>query len=161
MATKPSKTDSKKGPRSIAKDLRSAASALEHGRHATARKKLATIAPSFSPRQTDTILAALRVYQDVGRADILIDADEIASEHGEPLSSSEIDVLCEQINLGPKLSEGDMECDCADRSWYGREHDSACPFAGQSRVSLAKASQVISRSEWETSILDEALNSAE
>jgi len=66
------------------------------------QKKLATIAPSFSSRQTDTIIAALRVYQDPGRADVLVAADEIASEHGEPLSSSEIDVLCEQINLGPK-----------------------------------------------------------
>lgn len=65
-------------------------------------QKLATIAPSFSPRQVDTILAALRAYQDPGRSDVLIAADEIASEHGEPLSSSEIDVLCEQINLGPR-----------------------------------------------------------
>jgi hypothetical protein len=32
-------------------------------------------------------------------------------------------------------TRGDMECDCADRSWYGPEHDSACPFAGQLRAS--------------------------
>jgi len=83
MTTKSSKTKSKKGPKVV-------------------QKKLAAIAPSFSARQTDTILAALRAYQDPGRSDVLVAADEIASEHGEPLSSSEIDVLCEQINLGPK-----------------------------------------------------------
>src|SRR5260370_1254162 len=130
MTTKSRSTKSKKGPRSIAKDLRSAASALEHGRHATARKKLATIAPSFSPRQTDTILAALRAYQEPGRSDVLVAADEIASEHGDPLSNSEIDALCEQINLGPK------------------------PQAEE-------ASAIINREDWETAILDEALNSAE
>jgi hypothetical protein len=26
---------------------------------------------------------------------------------------------------------GALECDCADRSWYGAEHDSACVLAGQ------------------------------
>lgn len=28
-------------------------------------------------------------------------------------------------------------CDCADRSWYGKEHDSACPYAGQPREGIA------------------------
>ena len=27
------------------------------------------------------------------------------------------------------------ECDCADRSWYGEHHDSACPLAGTPRDS--------------------------
>lgn len=130
MSTKSSRTNSKKGPRSIAKDLRSAASALEHGRHSTAQKKLATIAPSFSPRQADTILAALRAYQDPGRCDVLVTADEIASEHGDPLSNEEIDALCEQINCG------DFD-------------------------SKSEANAIINREDWETAILDEALNSAE
>lgn len=110
MTTKPSSANSKKGPRSIAKDLRSAASALEHGRHATARKKLATIAPSFSPRQTDTIIAALRAYQNPGFIDAQILAGEIASEHGEALSNSEIDALVLQINCCPTpLNQEDKE----------------------------------------------------
>lgn len=25
-------------------------------------------------------------------------------------------------------------CDCDDRSWYGEEHDSACPLAGLARI---------------------------
>jgi hypothetical protein len=29
------------------------------------------------------------------------------------------------------------DCDCSDRSWYGEEHDSACPLAGQLRPSIA------------------------
>lgn len=28
------------------------------------------------------------------------------------------------------------DCTCADRSWYGPEHDSACPHAGESRPSF-------------------------
>ena len=28
---------------------------------------------------------------------------------------------------------GDMECNCFENSWYGPEHASACPFAGQPR----------------------------
>ncbi len=79
-ATNSNGTKKKVGPKAIATTLRSAASALEHGRHATARKKLATIAPSFSPRQADTILAALRAYQDPGRCDVLVNASEIARE---------------------------------------------------------------------------------
>ena len=32
----------------------------------------------------------------------------------------------------PKSHSADLEeCDCAERSWYGKEHDSACPLAGQ------------------------------
>ena len=95
MTTKSSSTKSKKGPRSIAKDLRSAASALEHGRHATAQKKLAIIAPSFSPRQTDTIIAALRLWQRAPQYPEI----ELAEEHGKMLSDKEIDAPIEkQLN---------------------------------------------------------------
>lgn len=34
-------------------------------------------------------------------------------------------------NVGPKYPIYVEGCDCADRSWYGAEHDSACPLAGQ------------------------------
>ena len=80
MTTKPARTNSKKGPKPTG-------------------KKLATIAPSFSPRQTDTIIAALRAYQEPGRCDVLAAVSEIASEHGDPLSNSEIDALVLQINF--------------------------------------------------------------
>lgn len=30
-----------------------------------------------------------------------------------------------------RIREPQEECDCAERSWYGKEHDSACPLAGQ------------------------------
>lgn len=46
----------------------------------------------------DTILAALRAWQLV-RADH-DDINDIASEHGEPLSTAEIDALCEALNCG-------------------------------------------------------------
>jgi hypothetical protein len=35
------------------------------------------------------------------------------------------------LDLLEDTQPGDMECDCADRSWYGAEHDSMCPLAGQ------------------------------
>lgn len=35
------------------------------------------------------------------------------------------------LDLLNDTEPGDMECDCSDRSWYGAEHDSMCPFAGQ------------------------------
>lgn len=30
--------------------------------------------------------------------------------------------------------ESDEDCTCSDRSWYGKEHDSACVYAGQPRT---------------------------
>jgi len=56
----------------------------------TSTKREGTTAKIFTPRQTDTIIAALRAYQEPGRSDV------------DPLSNSEIDALCEKINLGPK-----------------------------------------------------------
>ena len=33
--------------------------------------------------------------------------------------------------LAAELQEEDQEdCDCADRSWYGSEHDTVCPLTG-------------------------------
>jgi hypothetical protein len=43
-------------------------------------------------------------------------------------------------HYGEDQFRGDVteeDCDCADRSWYGEEHDSACPLAGQPRPSIA------------------------
>jgi hypothetical protein len=31
------------------------------------------------------------------------------------------------------VPESEEDCTCAERSWYGPEHDSACAFAGQPR----------------------------
>lgn len=41
------------------------------------------------------------------------------------------------IGMEPPDEEDDdveEECDCADRSWRGRKHDSACPLAGEDRL---------------------------
>jgi hypothetical protein len=95
MKTMPARTNSKKGPVSIAKTLRSAASALEHGRHATAKKKLAEIKPrTFTSQETDTIIAALRLWQ---RSPAYPEI-EIAQEHGDELDDAAIDDLIEKIN---------------------------------------------------------------
>ena len=44
------------------------------------------------------------------------------------------------LNTGVDKLAGELEsepteddCDCADRSWYGDVHDSACPLAGRER----------------------------
>jgi hypothetical protein len=36
-----------------------------------------------------------------------------------------------QVYIDTCVEMDNAECDCADRSWYGKEHDSACPLAGQ------------------------------
>jgi hypothetical protein len=97
MTTISARPKSKKGPKEVAKTLRSAASALEHGRHATAKKKLAEIKPrTFTAQETDTIIAALRLWQRCP----MYPEIEIAEEHGDMLSDSSIDDLIEEINFG-------------------------------------------------------------
>lgn len=51
-----------------------------------------------TPRQRDTILAALRYWQR--ELPVVTDPvlHDIASEHGMPLTETEIDELCEAIN---------------------------------------------------------------
>ena len=97
MTTISARHKSKKGPAKdsnagVAQTLRSAASALEHGRHATAKKKLAEIKPrTFTSQETDTIIAALRLWQRCPAYPEI----EIAEEHGKMLSDKEIDRLIE------------------------------------------------------------------
>lgn len=52
----------------------------------------------ITPRQRDTILAALRYWQR--ELPVVLDPElhDIASEHGMPLTETEIDELCEAIN---------------------------------------------------------------
>jgi DNA polymerase III delta subunit len=51
-----------------------------------------------SAREFDTILAALRLYQEHEPGEIRTEVQEMASEHGKALTNEEIDALCERIN---------------------------------------------------------------
>jgi hypothetical protein len=57
---------------------------------------------TFTQREFDTILAALRAYQADQKPLISFDPHVVAAiaagQHGEPLDADEIDVLCEYIN---------------------------------------------------------------
>ena len=60
-----------------------------------------TIKLSLTPREFDTILAALRLFQrpqawlaNYGDVDIT----DIATEHGDIMTSEEVDELCERHN---------------------------------------------------------------
>lgn len=59
---------------------------------------MATAPLHVTPRQRDTILAALRYWQR--ELPVVLDPElhAIAGEHGMPLTESEIDELCEAIN---------------------------------------------------------------
>lgn len=85
-------------------------------RRAAAKRGAATravqreIARGLLPlRRLDTILAALRMWQtdvadDMTEAEgIPIDFVDIATAHGNALSSAEIDALCEAINAGEQI----------------------------------------------------------
>jgi hypothetical protein len=83
---------------------------------------------TLGAREVDTILASLRLWQH--ESSHIADGDgalaDMASEHGEALTKTEIDGLCEAINFSPEA-----ECDCDDRSSHGEEHDSGCPLTGK------------------------------
>lgn len=51
---------------------------------------------------------------------------------------SHVETHCPECNQSKSECICDEECTCAERSWYGPEHDSACPFAGQPRESDAE-----------------------
>ena len=107
MTTKSGRTNSKKGPAKIAKTLRSAASALEHGRHATANRKLAEVfvlglRKDLNHDEAATTLAALRFWQEHLAAGGHVPKHFDHFDDATPLSIEEIDALCEEINLGPK-----------------------------------------------------------
>lgn len=54
---------------------------------------------TITAREFDTILAALRLYQEHEPAEIRTEIQDIASgEHGKPLTIDEIDDLIERIN---------------------------------------------------------------
>jgi hypothetical protein len=55
---------------------------------------------TLSDRELDTVLAALRNWQDENTESLPVVLIENASEHGEPLTNDEIDELCERINCG-------------------------------------------------------------
>lgn len=50
-----------------------------------------------SAREFDTILAALRARQGTAYTSVQ-EIEEIAREHGDPLTTEEIDQFCERIN---------------------------------------------------------------
>jgi hypothetical protein len=60
----------------------------------------------FTPREWDTVLAALRLWQQDNDAvethDVHGELLELAREHGEPLDNVEVDKLCERINCPPE-----------------------------------------------------------
>jgi hypothetical protein len=93
-------------------------------------KKVVTVLLDAS--EIDTVLAALRLWQidSAHIADGTGALADMSEEHGDALSKTQIDDLCERINFAPEA-----QCDCDDRSWHGEEHDSACPFTlkGESR----------------------------
>jgi len=74
--------------------------------------------------------------------------------HPEDLESAIGDLICDLLHLAryhPRMDEtaihahalamfeqevaGEMDCDCGDRSWYGKHHNSQCPvsLAGNAR----------------------------
>jgi hypothetical protein len=124
--------------------LRSAASALEHGRTATASKKIqqALGGPLV-------IFVEGGVVQDVGRVNTsgflaveheVMDYDILEGNSDEDVQdyferrSPELKAYMEKFLPDEfqkfQLVDSDL-CDCADRSWYGEVHDSACALAGQ------------------------------
>lgn len=43
-------------------------------------------------------------------------------------------LIWDAMTIGLAVEEpSEEDCDCNDRSWYGENHDSACPLAGQAR----------------------------
>lgn len=88
------------------------------------------------PRSVDTILAALRAYQvDVETGSVPPAIKLIASEHGVPLDSFEIDQICEELNADPRYALSELagkpvvpaeEALMAVRKWM-REHPNTDP----------------------------------
>jgi hypothetical protein len=64
------------------------------------------IRAEFTPREWDTVLAALRLWQQDNDAvethEIHGELLELAREHGKPLDNVEIDTLIERINCSPE-----------------------------------------------------------
>jgi len=58
------------------------------------------ILPIITERQFDTILAALRYYQSAldRQSAAYLAVYDIAAAHGAPLTTDQIDVLCERLN---------------------------------------------------------------
>lgn len=68
---------------------------------------------------------------------------ERCDECGEELDEEEAIVhVCAHVDtqgdaaIDAEIAADEAECDCSERSWYGPEHDSACPLAGQKREVL-------------------------
>jgi hypothetical protein len=130
--------------------LRSAASALEHGRLSAASKKIeqALGGPLVIFVEGGLVQDAGRVSPsgflsaeyDIVDYDVLEgNTDVEVKEYFESRSPAvqaymkkylpyEYERFQEAIR---EVEANEQECDCADRSWYGKEHDSACPLAGQ------------------------------
>src|ERR1700693_3768037 len=126
--------------------LRSAASALGHGRIKTASKKIeqALGGPLV-------IFTEGGVVQDVGRVnadgffgvlhdlvdyDIFEESSDMVFLHWEGLSPAVKEYIRtrlpnEYAKFQECIRELQEECDCAERSWYGDDHDSPCTLAGQ------------------------------
>lgn len=57
---------------------------------------------------------------------------ELGSEFdGDDISTWSVDSLIALAENEDEESEDDTDCTCADRSWYGPRHDSACALTGR------------------------------
>jgi hypothetical protein len=130
---------------------------------------------NLTPRQTDTILAALRYWQRCPAYPEM----ELAEEHGEPLTDAEIDSLCESMNFGKTIVAGEpvsMFVETIARmkteSEFGgnppEAEDWICTLndliASARKLLKAKAETITNPlrcNDKELAILDQALNSSE
>lgn len=67
----------------------------------------------MTPRELDTVLAALRFWQARNLPRTLAGQrmmmEHIAKQHGPALDAEEIDALCQRLNLGAKTDAGLLE----------------------------------------------------
>src|SRR5581483_4115274 len=91
--------------------------------------------------ETATVLAALRYWQeDFGIAGGALRMP-LHFNDCDPLTSKEIDDLCERINVVEgddaegmerfvrEIADDETRCTCADESYFGEDHTSNCVFA--------------------------------
>lgn len=79
--------------------------------------------------QDKSIGAAVRTLQDGLRE--VSSSDTVVAPSGKRITKEQAEARAGLIPESDWIDEED--CDCADRSWYGPQHDSACPLAGRDR----------------------------
>lgn len=91
--------------------------------------------------QDKSIGAAVRTLQDCLRE--VSSSDTVVAPSGKRITKEQAEARAGLIPESDWIDEED--CDCADRSWYGPQHDSACPLAGRDR---AVATVNLSADDW-------------